>query len=277
VRSRPQTAAALGVEDGDVVSLTTETGKLELPAFVQPGQERRTISVALGYGRWAAGKAGDGVGANAFALARVENGVRRRRRGGGRDDGAAGAAGARADALLDGGGDIVQELRSRSRPRRRTRKHSLSNTNTIPRRLPESVAGAAARRSTPGACRSISTRARLLGVRRRVPVGEQRAGRRREQVRKSRIMHWLRIDRYFDGDGGRRSSVHQPMMCQHCEHAPCETVCPVLATTHQLGGHQPAGLQPLHRHALLRQQLPVQGPPLQLAQLHARTRTSPST
>jgi molybdopterin-containing oxidoreductase family iron-sulfur binding subunit len=52
-----------------------------------------------------------------------------------------------------------------------------------------------------------------------------------EQVRKSRIMHWLRIDRYYEGDGAGARSVHQPMMCQHCGHAPCETVCPVLATT----------------------------------------------
>ncbi len=73
----PATAAALGVGDGDVVTLTTETGKLELPAFVQPGQERRTISVAVGYGRWAAGKAGDGVGGNVYPLARVAQGVRR--------------------------------------------------------------------------------------------------------------------------------------------------------------------------------------------------------
>jgi molybdopterin-containing oxidoreductase family iron-sulfur binding subunit len=52
-----------------------------------------------------------------------------------------------------------------------------------------------------------------------------------EQVRKSRIMHWLRIDRYFEGDGEDVRAHHQPMMCQHCQHAPCETVCPVLATT----------------------------------------------
>ena len=67
----PATAAALGVETGDVVTLTSETGRLELPAFVQAGQQRRTISVAVGYGRWAAGKAGDGVGGNVFPLARA--------------------------------------------------------------------------------------------------------------------------------------------------------------------------------------------------------------
>jgi len=45
-------------------------------------------------------------------------------------------------------------------------------------------------------------------------------------------MHWLRIDRYFEGVDDDLSVSHQPMMCQQCDNAPCETVCPVLATVH---------------------------------------------
>lgn len=72
-------------------------------------------------------------------------------------------------------------------------------------------------------------------------VGKQEVVNRRE-------MHWLRIDRYYSSPAGAESNdelmeaaenpevVFQPMMCQHCNNAPCETVCPVVATTHSSEG-----------------------------------------
>jgi molybdopterin-containing oxidoreductase family iron-sulfur binding subunit len=81
----------------------------------------------------------------------------------------------------------------------------------------------------------------------------------KEEIRKHRDMHWLRIDRYYSSDMNKElaeeqgvggldmyglmevasenpSVVFQPVMCQHCNHAPCETVCPVAATTHSREG-----------------------------------------
>jgi MoCo/4Fe-4S cofactor protein with predicted Tat translocation signal len=81
----------------------------------------------------------------------------------------------------------------------------------------------------------------------------------KDEIRRSRDMHWLRIDRYFTSDMNKEKGaeeglgtidmyrkmeipeenpqvVHMPMMCQHCNHAPCETVCPVAATTHSNEG-----------------------------------------
>jgi molybdopterin-containing oxidoreductase family iron-sulfur binding subunit len=73
----------------------------------------------------------------------------------------------------------------------------------------------------------------------------------KDEVRRSREMHWMRIDRYFSSNPEdveqknytdmespeeNPQVVHQPMMCQHCNHAPCETVCPVAATTHSNEG-----------------------------------------
>ncbi len=56
------------------------------------------------------------------------------------------------------------------------------------------------------------------------------------QVQRAHEMHWLRIDRYFTGDIENPDVVFQPMLCQHCDNAPCENVCPVAATNHSSEG-----------------------------------------
>jgi Fe-S-cluster-containing dehydrogenase component len=58
----------------------------------------------------------------------------------------------------------------------------------------------------------------------------------KEQVRNRRIMHWIRIDRYYSNDAEQPDVYHQPVMCQHCDNAPCENVCPVSATPHSEEG-----------------------------------------
>ena len=83
------------------------------------------------------------------------------------------------------------------------------------------------------------------------------------EVTRGRHMNWIRVDRYFKGNWDNPELYYQPVPCMQCENAPCELVCPVAATVHSGEGTQPDGLQPLRRHALLFEQLPVQGAALQ--------------
>lgn len=58
----------------------------------------------------------------------------------------------------------------------------------------------------------------------------------KEQVKNRRIMHWMRIDRYYSAEEANPDVYHMPVMCQHCDNAPCENVCPVAATNHSSEG-----------------------------------------
>jgi molybdopterin-containing oxidoreductase family iron-sulfur binding subunit len=220
-------AKALGVQDGDLVELEVPGRKLSLPILVQPGQAIGVLALALGYGRTTGGVA-KGVGTNAFPLLDPASpcpglrlGVKVTRRGGRQA-----IPFTQNHHRLDGR-ELVHAF-SLAEFAKVKRKPEPDLATLYPdQEFPEHKWGMAIDLS---ACIGCSACVLACQSENNVPtVGP-------EQVLKGREMHWIRIDRYYEGSEENPSVVHQPMLCQHCDHAPCENVCPVNATNHSPDG-----------------------------------------
>ncbi len=280
------TARKLSVATGDVLSIRAGSNEAKVPALVQPGLADDSVILTLGYGRSHCGRVGLGVGHRVEPLRST-------------------SAFYFAAASVSKTGDtyklvttqehhtLVEPLTGKTRPivREATLAEYKHHPDVIEHQVhdPEPVNMFPDFDYSKGyqwgmaidlnACIGCNACVVACQAENNIPV----VGK--EQVARGREMHWIRIDRYFTGAADDPQAVIQPMACQQCENAPCESVCPVAATAHSARGPERHGLQPLHRHALLREQLPVQGAPLQLPQLpqgHPRsrarwssTRTSP--
>ncbi|MBI3945446.1 MAG: 4Fe-4S dicluster domain-containing protein [Armatimonadetes bacterium] len=223
----PALAREKGIAQGQLVALSLGGRSLKLPAHIQPGQHARTLSVALGYGRRSAGPVGSGLGADAYPLVRVREGRRQ---------GAAplaalsvAAAGAYEFARTQVHGSmegrpIVQEIAPDEHAGERHDAHAgVKSSLWEEHEYPDYKWGMAIDLEK---CTGCSACVASCDIENNVPaVG-------RDEVRRSREMHWLRIDRYYTGDPAAPRVLHQPMLCQHCDNASCETVCPALATVH---------------------------------------------
>ena len=231
---------------------------VKLPVLVQPGQIPGTIGIPLGFGRTKAGKVADGIGQNAYPLVGLVNGS------------LSYMATNVEFAITEEPYQIAQTQTQQTFMGRQTViqetdiasfKANVSagtfdpkvSTWTVPEHKtdPEQVSlwkgheyknhhwGMSIDLNTCIGCGScvvacnVENNVALVG---------------REEVIKRREMHWLRIDRYYSSDapaedwkGAEHASenpevIFQPMLCQHCNNAPCETVCPVAATTHSTEG-----------------------------------------
>jgi Fe-S-cluster-containing dehydrogenase component len=220
-------ARSLGLQDGDVVDLEIGGRKLSLPVIRQPGQAKGVLALALGYGLTTGGVA-KGVGVNAFPLLdaaspcpNLRTGVKLAK-GKGRTE----IPFTQNHHRMDGR-DLVHSF-SLVEFAKAKRKGEPDLATLYPdQEFPEHKWGMAIDLS---ACIGCSACVLACQSENNVPtVGP-------EQVAKGREMHWIRIDRYYEGSEDNPRVVHQPMLCQQCDAAPCENVCPVNATNHSPDG-----------------------------------------
>jgi len=250
----PKDAEKLGLGEDGKVTVKANGVELELPVVQQPGQAQGTVSVAVGYGRTKVGKAGNEVGKNAFPFASIINGT---------VQGVAKATVAKASGTYQlAQTQTHHTIEGRNVIRETTFAKYLKDPNSEAGRFTDNhkTYDLWNKYEQPGhkwvmaidlnACTGCGACIVACNVENNIPV----VGR--DEVRRRREMHWLRIDRYYTIEGkdqdltkekeiARASAdldfeditvVHQPMLCQHCGHAPCETVCPVLATVHSSEG-----------------------------------------
>jgi len=224
----PRTAERLGVQNGDLVTVSQDGRLLEVPVWIDPGHAQEAVTIGLGYGRARAGRVGSGVGVNAYAL-----------RG--------------SSAPWFGGGDVARaggryQLVSTQdhwsiEGRNLVRSTQLADYKANPAfahemehmKLSDGLTlypkweysgyawGMAIDLNTCTGCNACVIACQSEN---NIPV----VGK--DQVANGREMQWLRIDRYYSGDLDSPDTYYQPMPCQQCENAPCEVVCPVAATVH---------------------------------------------
>lgn len=233
------TAKELGVSEGTMIEVAVGGRSMKLPVHVQPGLADGLVAAALGYGRNVCGSVGVNVGFNtqqflskSSASPYLFTGVQVTKTSDtytlastqehhDLDDTFLKDLHKKREIIHEG--TVVQYLQD---PKFLEKEHH--DSTIVPRVAYDGVKWAMA--IDLNKCTGCGVCTLSCNVENNIPV----VGK--EQLRKGREMTWIRIDRYFSGTNEAPSVSNQPMLCQHCDNAPCENVCPVIATTHSPDG-----------------------------------------
>jgi len=230
-------AEKLGVEDGDLIKVAVEDRTATLPVILAPGTADNLVQIDLGYGRTHAGSVGSGIGVDASMLRTSYGGI---------------SPWMYAGASLERAAGKGSLIRTQEHRNIEGRNLVVEETEEEYRKRPDFAAAVAGRDASPSpgdweystgqkwgmvidlnACTGCNGCLVSCDAENNIPVVGP------EQTSRGREMHWIRADRYYRGDPHRAEEVqliHQPILCQHCDNAPCENVCPVAATTHSTDG-----------------------------------------
>jgi MoCo/4Fe-4S cofactor protein with predicted Tat translocation signal len=221
------TAEKEKLKESTLVELKVGDKKVVLPVHIQPGLHDDVLAVAIGYGRTRGGKVADGIGQNMYPFVSLANG----------------------NVVFSGQAVTLSKQSGSYKLVSTAGNNSMEGRNIVAEaNQKDYVKNAAAgvhRHKTwslwsghqynghkwgmsvdlntctgCSACMTACQSENNITV-----VGKKYCMQGRE-------MNWMRVDRYFVGDPANALAVFQPVMCQHCDNAPCETVCPVLATVH---------------------------------------------
>ena len=239
----PGLAHRMGLANGQLVAVAAGERSLEVPVWIQPGQAESSATLHLGYGRRKAGRVGSGTGFDAYRLrtSRQLWTVEAVRLGAGtgvhtlastqlhhnisaqpwQGENLEGRAAEARHLVRVGTFDELREDSSFAHHGGHGPDESLS---LYPGWTYEGHAWGLSVDLT--ACTGCNACVVACQSENNIPV----VGK--EQVANGREMHWIRIDRYYQGSLADPAVHHQPVMCMHCEQAPCEVVCPVAATVH---------------------------------------------